>query len=568
MKMRTYATFKEMHGYESTIDELIDRLRLFSRESVLYVCSVTGIILKLWQGNDWARENYASTIDSVFEFIRADWYKFAARIDEAELVFHRRQLLLLMKLAIEHCPENGLDLMKAPRGIFGTMLLMANDQFHFGLFPNPDADDADEYDKISRLVAEFVPVNEYGASAWEYRITRAHLLMTRYAYELRDHIDFIDVAKEYERLSGITLPDYEALTFGLIARITVMITLESLRANAWVAAIRPENFGATSVSRTTIESFMREFASTSKEVLAAIKSAREKEKEFGSNDFTEFRKRPLITEAYGSLAADVNFVIEKFETGPYWRVNYINTATGDRLRRFWGAVFEVYVDALITKCAASSTVRFIPNPHQAGNSNIQVCDGLLIEGDSIVVMEYKASMFTAESKYSGDYIKLRDEISKKLVRDDAENKKKGVEQIAAAITSLFSNPEKEVVSGVDVSKIKRVYPLLITLDDLGSSLLISKLLNFSFDSVFKRDCVTDVEVKPLLCTDIESIEKLLPYLDVKPLSGFLQYWLDDDPHVAKTLLAQFPDGLPERRNEFLAQELKTLKESLGSRLFV
>src|SRR5580765_8198431 len=203
MQMRTYATFEEMHGYQSTLDELISRLRVFSRESVVYVCSVTGIILKPWQGHNWARENYDSTIDSVFEFIRADFYKRAIRVNEGEMVFHRRQLLLLMKLAIEHCPENGRDLMKAPRGTFGTILLMANDQFHFGLLPSPDADTTDEYDKVSRLVAEFVPINEYSGAGWEYKITRANLLMTRYAYELRDHRDFINVPEEFERLSGI-----------------------------------------------------------------------------------------------------------------------------------------------------------------------------------------------------------------------------------------------------------------------------------------------------------------------------------------------------------------------------
>ena len=150
MQMRTYATFKEMHGYESTLDDLISRLRPFSRNSVLFACSVTGIILQLWKGNGWAKELYAWTIDEVFDPLRADWYKLAFKAGEHELVFHRRQLLLLLKLAVEHCPEHGLDLMRVPRGVFGTILLMANDRFHFGLFPNPAADENDEYDKISR----------------------------------------------------------------------------------------------------------------------------------------------------------------------------------------------------------------------------------------------------------------------------------------------------------------------------------------------------------------------------------------------------------------------------------
>lgn len=567
IKLRTYATFQEMHGYQSTLDDLIKKLKPFSRSSVLFACSVTGIMLKLWKGSEWEKDLYAIAIDEVFEFLRADWYKLAFREGERELVFHRRQLLLIMKLAVEHCPDVGHDFMRATRGVFGTILLMANDHFHFGLLPDPAASDLDEHDKVSRLLAEFIPIGEYAASEWPIRITRSHLLMTRYTQQLRSHVDFIDVPAEYQRLTGLELPDYEALTFGLMARITELINLHTLQQNAEVAVIRPENFGTTSVPRVTIDTFLREVSITSKDLLAAINRAKANNKDFGNNDFTEFRKYPLITEGNGSLVTDVNLVIDKFDSGPYWRVNYINTATGDKLRRFWGAIFEAYVNDLISYFARSSRAAFIPDPRDINNQSLQVCDGLLIEGDSLVVMEYKSAMFTAEAKYSGKYLTLRDEINKKLVRDDAEGKKKGVEQIAAAIKSIFANPQRSIVSGLDASQIRRVYPLLITLDQIGSSLLMSKMLNYSFSSVFKPEEAIGVEVKPLLCADIEDFERVVPYMGVKPLSGFLQYWLDDDPRLLKTLLAQFPPNITPTRNEFLSQELRALKNSFGARLF-
>ena len=62
---------------------------------------------------------------------------------------------------------------------------------------------------------------------------------------------------------------------------------------------------------------------------------------------------------------------------------------------------------------------FIPDPHVIDTPSEQLCDGLLIEGDALIVMEYKASMFTTRAKYSGDHLRLRDEIAKKLVRDFA-----------------------------------------------------------------------------------------------------------------------------------------------------
>ena len=111
------------------------------------------------------------------------------------------------------------------------------------------------------------------------------------------------------------------------------------------------------------------------------------------------------------LTADVIYAIEKLESGPYWRVNFINKATGDKLRRFWDTIFETYLNDLIKAFAE----KFIADPRLADSPNEQLCDGILIEGDALVVMEYKACMFTAEAKYSGNHVMLRDEITKKLV---------------------------------------------------------------------------------------------------------------------------------------------------------
>jgi hypothetical protein len=494
--------------------------------------------------------------------LRATWFKLAAQLPEPTYVFHRRQLLFLMKLAIEHCPVVGRDVLETPPGPFGTILLMANDHLHHRLVPFPEAE-GDDFDKISRLVAEFLPVTEYGGFTVGNKLTRAFLMMTKYSAQLREHPDYIDVPAEYERMTGISLRDYQVLTIGLMARIMSLISLETLRKNPEVAAIRPVDFHQTQISHATIEAFFREFADTSENILDSLQQARHDGHDYGANDLTAFRKKPLITEGHASLTSDVNFVVERFETGPYWRVNYISRETGDKLRRFWGSVFEVYVNDL-TKAHASN---FIPDPRLLDNQNEQLCDGVVVEGDSLVIMEYKASMFTADAKYSGDYIKLREEIAKKLVRDSAERSKKGVEQLAAAIKSLFSDPSRTVVSGLDVSRIKRVYPLLLTLDDLGSSLLISRLLNFYFKDVFNPSEFQGIEVKPLLCTDIETFEGVVPHLAEKPLSWFLQHWLDEDPLLLATLMVYFPQGLTGRRNEFLHQAWKQLTEQAGLILF-
>lgn len=553
-----------MHGRKSSIAELTSLMQLFSRESVIYTCSVTGIILKLWERGGWDHRNYEVLISGAFEFIRGDWYKVAAQLPEPELVFHRRQLLFLMKLAIEYCPKEGRDLLKTPPGLFGTILLMANDHFHHGLFPSSEAGNADEIDNISRVAAEFVPVSEYSGFRIGQRLTRSHLMITKYVPQLRNHPDYIDIATRYEELTGLSLLDYESLAFGLVARCIEQITLESLRQDASVAAIRPENFRDTAIPIATVNAFLSEFADTPEGFAASIMSSRAAKRDFGPNDLTIFRKRPLITEGYGSLASDVTFVSEKFETGPYWRISATDKPTGDRLHRFWGAVFELYMNDLIGELASGAGIPFIPDPRLITNENIQICDGILVEGDALVVIEYKSNMFTARAKYSGDHVLLQNEIENKLVRDSVRNQKKGVQQLRSAVDYLFSDPDRETVYGLNVSGIRRVYPLLITLDDIGGSLLISTLLNFFFDQTAPNK---SVEVRPLFCMDAESLEVVLPHLTVHPLSSLLQHWLDNDPRLMAPLLARVPAGMLEIQNGFLEREWKVLNNIIRSRLF-
>jgi hypothetical protein len=566
MIIAKYATFEQMHGRKSSLLELTQQLGSFSRESVLWFCSIASLALKLWDGGGWDRANYDELVKDSFDTLRGDWYRFSASTSDPELVFHRRQLLLIMKLAIQYCSNTGIDILAGPRHHLGTILLMANDQFHFGLYPPPAGMQTNDRDKVSRVLAEFVPVTEYGGTQIENLIVRSHLLVTRYTQQLRGDPDFIDVATEYERQSGIRFADYEALTFGLFSKFSI-VTVEDLSKNPGLSALQPENFYKTAIPRETISKFLAEFSLTSNDAVTRIQRAQERNRDFGANDFSVFRDKPLLIEAFGRLPTDIMFVIEKFATGPYWRVNSTDQATGDKLRRFWGAAFERYVNDQISEAARLSGADFFPDPRPANDPNVQLCDGLLLEGNALVLLEYKSSMFSARAKYGGNHIVLRNEIATKLVRDEATNRRKGVEQLALAIRQLFGNQGRQLISGLNLVNVTRVYPLLITLDDLGGCLLVSRLLNTYFAEFLNRAEFAPIEIRPLFCTDIESLEQVLPYADLRKVSGFLQYWYEHDDKLLATLLAHLPVGLPARRNRMLFAEWRRLSDEISMRLF-
>jgi hypothetical protein len=139
-------------------------------------------------------------------------------------------------------------------------------------------------------------------------------MMTEYTRRLARHPDFVDVAKINHALTGVSLGDHEALTFALFARCN-MVTLQGIQQNPWLGVLKEENFYTTAIPRETIHAFFSEFASTASEMKVEIDNGRRMNRDHGANDFTIFRKKPLIAETFGILPTDVLLVTEKFETG-------------------------------------------------------------------------------------------------------------------------------------------------------------------------------------------------------------------------------------------------------------
>jgi len=557
MILSTYATFEQMHGRKSSEQELIEKLSPFSRESVVSLCSYISMLLKLWERNIFDLNRYDHLISCAFEDIRGSWYKISARFPEPEFVFHRRQLLFITKLAILNCPEIGLDVWKAPPGYFGTILLMASDHFHYDLFHSAQID---EIDSIKRLFTEFISVNESAAFITEFKIIRSHLML-KHSCRLANHPEFIDIPTKFRKAKGLCLDDYQSLCFGLFAKCATL-SLESFQRGAAAFTFNRKDFETMAIDKNSAALFLEEISATPE-----FLSTRIKKKDYGANDLTELRRRPFYSGHHGRFPIDLLFLVEKFESGPYWAINDISTAMGDRLRRFWGVVFETYMNELLRDSLKNTEALFVPDPRRTDDPSSQICDSIVLHGESLVLLEYKANMFRADNKYSGNFGLLGDEIETKLVHNKSEGKKKGVEQLASAVLQIFEGRTKNIISGVDLSRVTRVYPLLITLDGIGSNLLMSKLLNYYFDRFMEQRTCIQIEVKPLLCTDVETIEDISACFSKMSLAGFLDYWLSNDPKLLASLGAHTVPGLVGQRNERMAKEWHLLADEIGRRAF-
>jgi hypothetical protein len=124
-----------------------------------------------------------------------------------------------------------------------------------------------------------------------------------------------------------------------------------------------------------------------------------------------------------------------------------------------------------------------------------------------------------------------------------------------------------VVKDLDLSGVTRVYPLLITLDEIGGCLLMSRHLNHYFSEYLNRSEFEGLEIKPLFCTDVESVEEIAGCFQRMSLAGFLDHWLEKDPNLMATLMAFTVPELVGHRNAYMFREWHALSGEISARLF-
>ena len=569
-QLAVYETFEDVYGRKSTIDELIAEVATFTQQSVLWVCAVVVAGLQLWNKVELQPFGiYVRLLSLYFDpslrgrFITGYWSSEPRR-----LVFHRRQILLIAKLAVLHCSARGTDLrFNADR--FGSVLLKANDQFDYGLlaqFKDSDRPVAGRED-FAKIIAEMVAVGEDASAEILPLMTLSHLMLTRFANELRSRPDFVDLAGEYQKAAGLTIEEFEAMIFGVHSRFGAEMS-KKLITDPGVLPLKDENFATTAIPVDKASAFVDSLAAGPSAMAHDLQRDNN-----GPNDFTIFRKFPLIRQYYnlhlktawcGFLMMDNLFFLEKVLTGPYWNANAIY---GLKLRGFWGAVFEKYVNELMRRACAGTQSQFIADPRPLDNPNTQICDGIVVSGDSIVLMEYKSAMFRADTKYGGNYLALGDEITKKFVHDRESKDKKGVWQLSDAVQILFGPNASKVNPEIALDNIKNVYLYIVTLDSIGGTIGMSPFLNTILEERLDRSAYSKLHIRPLFCSDIEALEVATGYFARSSLPQILEKWFLTNPSLAAPLEAIDFGRLSWQTNDWLRVEWDSIFRSTVKILF-
>jgi hypothetical protein len=549
--LRTYFTFSWFNrGNPSSIEQFKGTLAKYNRDAVVAVCSAVNCLLKTWGGGYLDPVVHDVLVNSAFppslanEMVRA-----RKNPGDRRMVFHRQQLLFVAKMAVIHCATAGVNpLPQKYWGGLGDAFLMANDHLHFTL-PTPTTPDQE----VLNVLSQFIPALESsGLFSLRHMTARAHTF-AEIASDSKSRHNFVNLPDIFESLTGLTVLDFHSLCFAVIAKY-IQMDLRQFLADGKSFFLTREWFRTAALQPEKVDRFLSEMASSGHVFQASFKS-----RDTGASDFTPMRDKPIfVANNHWLFAIDTAFVADKIESGIFWRVhNSLKTREEKRnLHAFWADIFETYLDRLLSQSIDGIRNRFFTSPRYASDGN-EVCDGLILCGTSAILLEYKGVTFTAESKYSGNPALVSRAIDEKLVSP------KGVEQLANAVRRLFTRGTLEQIRDVDTSGVLKVFPVLVTRDPIGRTLVLNLYLHRKFQTMVNRRQCRPRIITPLFCMDADAIETISAYLKDVRLDHVLDAQHKADPNVVSTFQAinnSVLDSLAKRDNPFIARAFEDFFE--------
>ena len=246
------------------------------------------------------------------------------------------------------------------------------------------------------------------------------------------------------------------------------------------------------------------------------------------NEFLLLRKYPLMKIAENRIVCiDIGFLLEKLETGIFWiirdQLESEEAGKGKEIIALRGQVFEDYAASIIKRAlsdTAACTERYIISPKYDHKEQAECTDIAVLSNDTLILLECKAPLLSAKTKFSGDFCNLYDGIKCNAI--------KGVEQLWTAIQTLGHTDatQRRRVEEIDIPQVRKIYPVLVLSDRMFSFPFMNRFLDSEFQRlVTYNDLQEHLEIMPLTVLTIENLESLEPYLSDTPFHAHLDDWI-------------------------------------------
>ena len=534
LELFVWESHSDLYGAPSPIEHIVNELKQFSCPSVLFLCSYIALRLQLggW-GDGFDEADYIALLSKMFQKETAEVLidRLSSKVPRRR-VFHRRLLLLTAKLAIIHCDFDGRDAANEPDA-FGHIFLKLNDHFDFRAILG-QASSMSHVDQLLNVVLHTLAMKEFSQDHYDQTLVRSWRMCVSIPATLKEQSDFVDIEKLFRRNIGINYHTFEALAVGTSTKYKRDFRSD-VADSPFIATMLLDGFltgGVVPIEQ--VAAFLDALSGS----MSDLKQEAEKSLQ-RNNDVSLFRKYPFVNIPFSMrtntqeaimlvrLLLDQDLLFEKLASTPYW-MGVAHSQQG--FQSFWGAVFEEHLGQILEESSQGGPARYIHSPRLPKTPDKEICDGMMISGNTVVLLEYKSSIITARAKYSGELSELRDELRKKLVRNEESGSPKAAVQLANAVKTLFDATMNIENPWFEKASIERCYAVVVTLDDIGGAAGMSALLNVDFQAELSG-CRLCCEIRPLFCADVESLEMWTSVFPEQTFASVLEQWFLQDPSL-------------------------------------
>ena len=339
----------------------------------------------------------------------------------------------------------------------------------------------------------------------------------------------IDLKDLFSRTAGMAIEDYFALALGAGFLVSQLGTTDPLVETHGIVNLPnltvPRLKGSSTVAPEDVKRFLdllSEEPETLRGTLADVGQIQ--------SDVSVLRRWPLVRlgpdqggePTYRVL--DRAFLLDKLSNGAFYVTVAGGQAAGlkpDAVPSVWGDLFERFIHEMVANSKLATA--YTPNPELvSGGSRGEAADAVVVNGNDIVVLEFKVSPLTTPARSGSDARRMAADLFMKFAGD--KKRKKGIRQLVAGAQALLAGA---ALGPSALASDGAVYPLLVCWD----SIVDAPMVNHVFQRAFRHWLRSaDRRVQPLTVVSIETFELMVSAVNSGlSLPDMLRTYHRDDP---------------------------------------
>ena len=522
-------TWHDIYGEEPSWEDVADRLSGFGLGQVLLVLGGVSAVLNSYEPLPGQRRIIQALFRSPDQVGR-DFQAFSDRMKRegvTDLVrfFSEQQVVAISKIALVVCPHVTERSAESLQSI-GEALIMAADLIdrEEDLTDTADLRSPSSRDAWLRYIVTnglFNASDDFVSS-----LARTHdLYLPGSPGPDGDNRAVVDLRRRFEEITGLD-PDFAwAMGMALFANWRTVDPKSDrppgpLSLEASMAALK-----ITYDETVALTNLFAVDSEVAKETLQACGCGPSSLRPY---DNEPLDRSPLVSLEGRLYCPSVRLLRWKITTGLH-HVFLQPSERNDRARRdeyltFAGQRFEKYAQALLRRVYPRETRRHVDGKtlRQRIPAGMKACDGVVIYGDMVLLLEFKATLLPHGVRAEGNLKALRKKVAYIFG--------KPAEQFDDTITAIENGHLDDLVQPTTVT---RYLPLVVTLDMIPVEPFFYKAIE---EAIAKRNALSHAKARPLQVLAVSELELLEEYMaEGGSLADLLLERIENDTYRDSTM---------------------------------